>query len=107
MVIMEKKNQTKKAPKTILIIGLGNPGKEYYYTRHSLGFMVADAFAKKHGFPDFAMVEDNTMSSAGNFAGKTVILAKPQTFMNQSGYRSNDCKSIIPCSKAGIFPAFG
>lgn len=72
--------------KTILIIGLGNPGADYYHTRHSLGFMVAAAFAKKHGFVDFAMVEDNTMASIGSFGDKTVILAKPQTFMNKSGY---------------------
>ena len=70
---------------TILIIGLGNPGTDYYHTRHSLGFWVLDAFAAKHGFPDFNMVKDNTMVSQGLFAGKNVILAKPQTFMNKSG----------------------
>jgi len=72
--------------KTILIIGLGNPGKEYGNTRHSLGFMAVGAFAEKHAFPAFAMMEDNTMVSESQFANKTVILAKPQTFMNKSGY---------------------
>ena len=71
--------------KTILIIGLGNPGADYYRTRHSLGFMVVDKFGEKHNFPAFSMVEDNTMVSVGNFGDKTVILAKPQTFMNKSG----------------------
>lgn len=70
----------------ILILGLGNPGTDYYHTRHSLGFMVVNAFAQKHAFPDFSMVEDNTMVSTGEFARKTMILAKPQTFMNKSGY---------------------
>jgi peptidyl-tRNA hydrolase, PTH1 family len=71
--------------KTVLILGLGNPGQDYYYTRHSLGFMVVDAFAKKHNFGDFVMVEDNTLACEGEFNGTRVILAKPQTFMNKSG----------------------
>ncbi len=71
--------------KTILIVGLGNPGQAYRQTRHNMGFMAADAFSKKHNFGDFAMVEDNAMVSVGEFGGKTVILAKPQTFMNKSG----------------------
>ncbi len=69
-----------------LIIGLGNPGAEYYPTRHSLGFWVVEAFAAKNNFPEFAMIEDNSMVSRGAFAQKDVILAKPQTFMNKSGY---------------------
>ena len=72
--------------KTILIIGLGNPGGGYYHTRHSLGFMAVDRFAEKHSFPAFAMVESNTMASSGKFGDIDVVLAKPQTFMNKSGY---------------------
>lgn len=75
----------KEAPQIILIAGLGNPGADYYFTRHSLGFQVIDSFATKHNFPEFKMVQDNSMVSEGIFAGKTVILAKPQTFMNKSG----------------------
>jgi len=71
--------------KTVLVIGLGNPGDAYYRTRHSLGFMVVDAFAQKHGFGPFSMVKNNTMASEGDFSAVRVILAKPQTFMNKSG----------------------
>jgi len=74
--------------KTILIIGLGNPGDDYYRTRHSIGFMAVDAFAQKHGFGAFSMVENNTMASEGEFTGRRVVLAKPQTFMNKSGEAS-------------------
>lgn len=70
----------------ILIIGLGNPGAEYYPTRHSLGFWVVDTFAAKHNFPKLEMVEDNSMVSQAEFAKRIAILAKPQTFMNKSGY---------------------
>ncbi len=69
----------------ILIAGLGNPGADYYSTRHSLGFWVVDRFANKHNFPEFKMVQNNSMVSEGIFGGKTVIIAKPQTFMNKSG----------------------
>lgn len=69
----------------VLIVGLGNPGKDYLQTRHSLGFLALDALAQKHNFPAFEMREDNTMASQGEISGKTVILAKPQTFMNKSG----------------------
>jgi len=75
----------KEEQNVFLIAGLGNPGADYYFTRHSLGFQVVDAFAVKHGFPKFSMIEDNSMVSEGIFAAKTVILAKPQTFMNKSG----------------------
>jgi len=75
----------KEAPQPVLVIGLGSPGADYCHTRHNLGFLTVDAFAAKHGFPNFAMVKDNTMVSEGMFADKAVILAKPQTFMNKSG----------------------
>jgi peptidyl-tRNA hydrolase, PTH1 family len=65
----------------ILIAGLGNPGKEYEKTRHNYGFMVVDEIQKKEGFPAFSLSDFNAMiSKEGN-----VILAKPQTYMNDSG----------------------
>lgn len=90
--------------KIILIIGLGNPGKEYGNTRHSLGFMAIGAFAEKHAFPAFAMMEDNTLVSESQFAGKTVILAKPQTFMNKSGYSAKKMVKHYSLSKGKILP---
>jgi PTH1 family peptidyl-tRNA hydrolase len=72
-------------PSPVLIIGLGNPGKQYYHTPHSLGFRAADALAEKFGFPAFKMREDMVMASEGTIGGKKVVLAKPQAFMNRSG----------------------
>jgi peptidyl-tRNA hydrolase, PTH1 family len=76
--------------KTILIAGLGNPGKEYAKTRHNSGFMFVDYFLEKYcgdfGFSEWE--EKKKLKSAisvGKFAGKKIILAKPQTFMNLSG----------------------
>lgn len=69
-----------------LIVGLGNPGKEYARTRHNVGWLALDELAKKLDFPAFK--EDKKMGaeiSAGKINTTKVLLAKPQTFMNRSG----------------------
>lgn len=69
-----------------LIIGLGNPGKEFEKTRHNYGFIFADALAKKFDFGDFNLQEKFFAEIAEGKIGKEkVILAKPQTMMNASG----------------------
>ena len=65
------------------IVGLGNPGEEYGYTRHNLGFMVVDTIAGSHG----ASFHRECRSHLGSYSdGETdVILVKPITYMNNSG----------------------
>jgi peptidyl-tRNA hydrolase, PTH1 family len=67
-----------------MIVGLGNPGKEYAGTRHNVGFALIDALASAHRIP-----VDQRLARArvgrGTIAGERVLLAKPQTFMNLSG----------------------
>ena len=65
-----------------IIIGLGNPGEQYKNTRHNVGFMAIDEFAKKNSFPEFKLQKK---SNALVSEKENVILAKPQTFMNESG----------------------
>jgi PTH1 family peptidyl-tRNA hydrolase len=67
-----------------LIIGLGNPGRDYAETRHNVGFMVLDAVAEKIGIP-FNKVKFKAIFANGKYAGQQVVLVKPQTFMNLSG----------------------
>jgi PTH1 family peptidyl-tRNA hydrolase len=67
-----------------LIIGLGNPGGEYERTRHNVGWMVVEAFAKKFRI-DLTKHEKNAMTGTGRVAGGSVLVAKPLTFMNLSG----------------------
>lgn len=67
-----------------LIVGLGNPGSEYENTRHNVGWMVLDAFARKFRI-ELSRHEKNAMTGSGRVAGGAVMLAKPQTFMNLSG----------------------
>jgi len=71
---------------TYLIIGLGNPDKEYSETRHNVGFMFLDALAKQMKATDFVL-EKKLMAeiATGKLNGQKVILAKPQTFVNKSG----------------------
>lgn len=67
-----------------LIIGLGNPGKEYEVTPHNLGFLVIDRLAERNGIK-IGRKDCMALVGQGSIGGKQVILAKPQTFMNLSG----------------------
>lgn len=81
---------------TRLIVGLGNPGPEYERTRHNVGFEAVDRIAEKAGLSttDEGIVRravDRIRGSglydatSGRYRGRTVVLAKPKTFMNRSG----------------------
>lgn len=67
-----------------LIVGLGNPGKEYEHNRHNVGFMAVDAIADLYGFPPFKKKFKGEYAE-GTISGEKVALLKPQTFMNESG----------------------
>lgn len=69
---------------TKLIIGLGNPGKEYEGTRHNIGFAVVDSFAKQHGIA-VTRKDNQALIGDGRVGDSRVFLMKPQTFMNLSG----------------------
>lgn len=72
--------------KTVLIIGLGNPGNEYNGTRHNIGFDVLDHFANKNDFPAWITKKDlKCQLTTTNLGENQVILCKPTTFMNLSG----------------------
>ena len=73
---------TENAP--YLIVGLGNPGSQYRKNRHNVGFMVLDALAESAGIP-LRRVSFQALVGKGSLAGAPAILAKPQTFMNNSG----------------------
>ena len=67
-----------------VIVGLGNPKREYENTRHNIGFDVIDALADKYGIP-VKEVKHKAVTGKGIIEGKRVILVKPLTFMNRSG----------------------
>lgn len=67
-----------------MIVGLGNPGSRYARTRHNAGFMALDELARRHGLR-FSGKQANAEIARGSIEGQAVILAKPQTYMNNSG----------------------
>jgi PTH1 family peptidyl-tRNA hydrolase len=69
---------------TYLIIGLGNPGREYRETRHNVGFMLLDQLTIKLN-TRFTRLQSNALVARTNYMERKIILAKPQTFMNLSG----------------------
>ncbi|MFQ5401401.1 MAG: aminoacyl-tRNA hydrolase [Anaerolineae bacterium] len=67
-----------------LIVGLGNPGRRYRGNRHNIGFMALDRLAEAHAI-SLSRHQDKAIIGDGRIAGRSVILAKPQTYMNDSG----------------------
>jgi PTH1 family peptidyl-tRNA hydrolase len=87
-----------------LIIGLGNPGRKYEKTRHNAGFMVLDALASKMVNGQWSMV--NKFQSLIINHQSLAILAKPQTFMNESGKAVAALATFyLPRWQAGKLPA--
>lgn len=89
---------------TTLIVGLGNPGPEYDRTRHNIGFLALDRLREAFSAPEF-QPEAKFFAETASFVhdGNKVILAKPTTFMNESGravraildYYKLDASSLI------------
>ncbi len=83
-----------------IIIGLGNPTDRYHYTRHNLGQLALEEFHSKqaHNFSNFsANKKVDALIASGNINSEQIILAKPLTFMNESGLTA---KKIISFYKA-------
>ena len=75
---------SKNAPVEYIIVGLGNPGKQYENTRHNAGFLAIDYIAEKKSVKiDRAKFEG--LTAVTEIGGKGVLLLKPQTYMNNSG----------------------
>jgi peptidyl-tRNA hydrolase, PTH1 family len=68
-----------------LIVGLGNPGKEYDATRHNIGFDVVDELSQRMHTSFRRARRASAVTAEGRLAGQRVVLAKPLTFMNRSG----------------------
>ncbi|MGB8517986.1 MAG: aminoacyl-tRNA hydrolase [Gallionella sp.] len=68
-----------------LIVGLGNPGREYEDTRHNVGFWWVDELAREHKLSFNAEAKFHGLTARGSLHGHELLLLKPQTFMNVSG----------------------
>ncbi len=84
----------------MLIVGLGNPGAEYEWTRHNLGFMVVDLLARQAG-REVKRAECRALVGRAEVEGRAVELVKPQTYMNLSG----ESVACLLRKRAGLKPA--
>lgn len=80
-----------------LIAGLGNPGKKYELTRHNVGFMVVEYLADKWNV-DFTKYFKKGLVAEAYYQGEKVLLVKPQTYMNLSGYCIKDLLNFYKLS---------
>ena len=81
---ISKSESVPTGPVEYLIVGLGNPGEQYAYTRHNAGFMVIDAMAERLE-TDVKRFKFKSLCSDVTISGKHCILMKPETYMNNSG----------------------
>lgn len=81
------------------LVGLGNPGREYAYTRHNAGFMLVDRLATRLGLTWRFEKKFFAEVAEGFVAGKGVILSKPQTYMNNSG---ESVKAVVQFHRIAI-----
>jgi PTH1 family peptidyl-tRNA hydrolase len=84
-----------------LIVGLGNPGPEYEWTPHNLGFLAVDALAERAGIR-VTRPEAKSVIGRGVVAGQDVIVAKPQTQMNLSGVAVRMLAERYECTPADV-----
>ncbi len=68
-----------------LVVGLGNPGTQYAETRHNIGWMVLDRLADRAGWRGHGRERDASSVAQGRYRGLDLVLAKPLTYMNDSG----------------------
>ncbi len=68
-----------------LVVGLGNPGEKYRYTRHNIAWLILDAFADRVNWRGGGKMRDAAAVHAGRVLGLDLVMAKPTTFMNESG----------------------
>lgn len=84
-----------------VIVGLGNPGIEYAWTPHNLGFLVVDALAEDAGIR-VTRPEAKSLVGLGRIAGQDVMLAKPQTMMNLSGLAVRELIGRAECQPSDV-----
>jgi PTH1 family peptidyl-tRNA hydrolase len=84
-----------------LIVGLGNPGIEYAWTPHNLGFLVVDRLAAQASIR-VTRPEAKSYVGRGKIAGHEVVLAKPQTMMNLSGLAVRELVGRIECKPSDV-----
>ena len=98
---IEKRESAPAGPVTPLIVGLGNPGKEYANTRHNAGFLALDYIAERIG-TQIDRARFKGLAGEGNFGEHRVLLLKPQTYMNLSGEAVREAASFYKIAPENV-----
>ncbi|MBR2011406.1 MAG: aminoacyl-tRNA hydrolase [Clostridia bacterium] len=98
---IEKNEAASAGAPTYLVVGLGNPGKEYLNTRHNAGFLAIDHLAARIGVK-IDRVRFKALTGEGTLCGKRVLFLKPQTFMNLSGEAVREAAAFYRIEPANI-----
>jgi len=86
----------------LLVVGLGNPGPRYETTRHNLGFLVADILADRIGSGFKVHKKSGADVVTGRLGGRSVVLAKPRTYMNESGRQVGPLANFYSVAPADV-----
>lgn len=86
----------------LLVVGLGNPGPQYAKTRHNVGFMVADLLAARLGASFKVHKRSGAEIVTGRLGHRPVVLAKPRTYMNESGRQVGPLTKFYSVSPADV-----
>lgn len=84
-----RSNEPGSAVDTYVVIGLGNPGKEYEKTRHNMGYRAIDVLSYDENI-EIRRKKFHSLIGQGKIAGKKVVLVKPETYMNRSGIAARE-----------------
>ena len=95
------KESTPTGAPSFIIAGLGNPGREYEATRHNAGFMAVDFIAEKAGV-QISKNKFSALTAIGTVNEKSVLLLKPQTYMNNSGVSISEAASFYKIKPENI-----
>jgi PTH1 family peptidyl-tRNA hydrolase len=85
----------------LLVVGLGNPGREHEGQRHNVGFMVLDALRSAEGWPEYRE-KHGGLTTRGELAGQPVVLLAPETYMNRSGESVQPAAAFLKAAPADI-----
>lgn len=86
----------------LLVVGLGNPGPDYAKTRHNLGFMVVDILADRIGSGFKVHKRSGAEATTGRLGGRSVVLAKPRVYMNESGRQVGPLANFYSVAPADV-----
>lgn len=99
------RNKAPSGPPEYIIVGLGNPGRQYELTRHNAGFLFADFLADKNNIK-ISKIQFKSVTAVIDLGGHRCLLMKPQTFMNNSGEAVKQAASFYKIPPEKIIVVF-